>query len=309
MSCARTSSIRRLFLAVFLTISVGGCATVGNIRQLEAGPGIDFDAKEIAAHRDMQDKVLVELVTLSNLPGADSLTPDWDAVVNAGIDYADSRCEAYMHALFRLNRDKRTVTSELGLIGTAAAGVMAAVTSAAKDVAIVAIAFGLAGTTVDNLSSNLLYDLDPSSVRTLVKTMQREYKNVLGRGYPNRPAAMAAIRNYALLCVPANIEAEVNLAVKKATPESTAAVPSAGKAPTVTNAVTVVSDTRFKADVSSALLRTFLFPNGSIDNTRRARLESYLRARGFVDLSVVSFINGDFAEERVRALKFFNLAN
>lgn len=97
-------------------------------------------------------------------------------MINAGMDYADHRCEAYLHALFRLNRDKNTAVSQIGLVGAATAGVLAAVAATAKEVAVTAILFGLAGSSVENNSSNLLFDLEPSSVRTLVRGLQVEYR-------------------------------------------------------------------------------------------------------------------------------------
>lgn len=76
---------------------------------------------------------------------------------DAGTDYADQRCEAYLHALFRLNRDKNTAVSQIGQVGAATAGVLAAVAATAKEVAITDILFGLAGSSVESYSSNLLH--------------------------------------------------------------------------------------------------------------------------------------------------------
>lgn len=299
-----------LLAAAVCLLATSGCATYQNTRQLEAGPGIDFVPGEIKAHREAQDNVLAELYQLAGVEEPGPGSADWDAVVGAGMDYADRRCEAYMHALFRLNRDKRTVVTQIGLLGTATAGIMAAAKSAARDVALAAIAFGLAGSTVDNLSSNLLYDLDPSSVRSMVRTLQEAYRRNLQPGYRTRPAAVSVIRSYAMLCVPANIEAEVNLSVKKAQPNASEGNPSRGQPPAVTNAVVAVaSDQSFGADDNSRRLREFVFqPDGSANEQRRRQLESYLAARG-LQVSVVSFVNGaGFAEERARAAAFFGLA-
>jgi len=159
-------------------------------------------------------------------------------VINAGMDYADQRCEAYLHALFRLNRDKSTAVSQIGLVGAATAGILAAVKATAKEVAITAILFGLAASTVENYSSNLLYELEPSSVRTLVKGLQAGYRGGLPSpvNYNTRPASVAVMRGYAALCVPANIEAEVNLAVKKSVPSTSPGDASKGQPPVTTHA-------------------------------------------------------------------------
>lgn len=297
-------AITRWIVALTIALVISGCATIKNGRQLESGPGLQFDAAELASYRESQDKVLTELVKLTVEPDAATPATRWDDVIAAGMDYADGKCEAYMHALFRLNRDRRTTTTQIGLLGTAAAGIMAAVDSAARDVAIVAIAFGLASSTVDNLSSNLLYELDPSSVRALVQTMQAKYRQALGVGYLTRPAAATAIRRYAMLCLPASIEAEVNLSVKKADPDAVKAEPAKGQPPSVTNGVTITSDRRFQFDDSSAALRDFVSPNGVVNEANRSQLERFMRGRGIDGVSVVTFINTpEFAADRARAVK------
>jgi hypothetical protein len=232
----------RCLVALLLAVGLTGCATYRNTSQVQDGPGLEFKAADLKDFRENQNSVLEELGTLA---GADkSPKPEqWSDVILAGMDYADSKCEAYMHALFRLNRDKKTVISQTGLLGTATAGLMGAAKSAAEDVAAVAVLFGLTSSTVDNLTSNLLYELDPSSVRTLVKELQSKFRGGLPTDYSSRPAAMRVIRAYAMLCVPANIEAEVNLAVKGSAPGGKAGNAETGQPPEVTNAVSVnVSD-------------------------------------------------------------------
>lgn len=303
----RIAFTRLVFAAIFVLLT-SGCATFRNAQQLEAGPGLQFDAAELAKFRDSQDQVLTELVGLTAEPRAAAPAINWDQVIFAGMDFADGKCEAYMHALFRLNRDRRTTTTQIGLLGTSAAGVMAAVKSAARDVAIVAIAFGLASSTVDNLSSNLLYELEPSSVRAMVQTMQMKYRQELGTGYLTRPAAATAIRRYAVLCLPASIEAEVNLSVKKAEPGAVKSDPPKGQPPSVTNGVTIASDQIFRPDESTAVLEQFLSPNGTGSAANRRKLEAFMEARDLPKTSVVSFINGaGFAAERVNAIKFLGL--
>lgn len=56
--------------------------------------------------------------------------------------------------------------------GSATAGVMAA------------IAFGLAGSTVDNLGANVLYEIDLSPVRAMVNTLQANYSKAIKKAQP-----------------------------------------------------------------------------------------------------------------------------
>lgn len=296
-------------LAAVLACGLQGCATYRNISQLENGPGTEFSKDELRTWRDNQDKVLAELSLAAGMPsGTNPPTPaQWDEVIRAGMDFADRKCEDYLHALFRLNRDKRTTVSQIGLLGAASAGVLAALDVAARNVALTAIGFGLAASSVENLSSNLLFELDPSSVRSLVKTQQTAYRALLGSGYASRPAAMTALRGYAMLCVPANIEAEVNLAVKRSQPDTQEAKPREGQPPVVTNNAIVKTSFSFRSDDAGELLRRFALPGGVADKTNLPRLEDYLRRNG-IAVSAQSFISAaDFAAQREEAAKFFNL--
>lgn len=303
MARIRIHSIVCLCIVALLS----GCATYRKSALVQDGPGTDFRSAEVTAFRVEQDKVVQELIALSGAAaGGGGAAVNWDHVIQAGMDVADSKCESYMHALFRLHRDKKTLVAQLGLMGTAAAGLMAAAESAAKEVAAVAVLFGLATATVDNLGSNLLYDLDPSSVRTLVKALQSQYRFKLQPGYTTRPGAMRVIRAYAMLCVPASIEAEVNAAVKNAAPEGNGGDPQTGQPPEVSNSEAAVSPDRAGIDDNTALLRDFVFPGGTLDPARRVQLERLIRARG-ISVDVSSFMRLQrFKSERdevVKALK------
>ncbi len=228
---------------VFLAALLSGCVGLRPDPMLRTGPGFDFNSEEVKTFRENQDKVLAELYVSAGLAknaqpsGAD----DWAKVIRAGMDYADQRCEAYMNALFRLNRDKNTAVSQLGLLGTATAGILAAASAAAKEVAATAILFGLGASTIENYSSNLLYEMEPSSVRSLVRGLQLGYRENLPASYSTRPAAVSVIRSYATLCTPANIEAEVNLAVKKSRPDASRGDGSSGQPPVVSHNLPVAS--------------------------------------------------------------------
>lgn len=297
---------RRTAVLLVVWFALTGCAAIQNSGRVKDGPGIDFSAAELKEYRTNQDAVLAELAALARDPQSQQ-APNWDAVIAAGMDYADSKCEAYLHALFRLNRDRKTATTQIGLLGSAAAGLMAAAESAARDVAMVAIAFGLAGSSVDNLSSNLLYDLDPSSVRTLVKSLQAAYRQGVPTGYSSRPAAFSVIRGYAALCLPTSIEAEVNLAVKKAQPSAESGDAAKGRPPAVSNSETAAGNFSVKVDDNTAILRNFVFPGGTLNPQNRQRLEEFIRSKN-ITADVSSFMRLEkYAAERAEAVSRLNL--
>lgn len=199
---------------------------------LKGGPGIgiEVDPDNVKDYQVKQTDVLNQLYVVAGLKAEPSSKDDWYKVIQEGMDYSDKQCEEYLHALFRLNRDARTAISQLGLLGGATAGVRAA-GAAAKEVAITAIAFGLAASSIDTLSSNLLYELEPSSLRTLVRGLQEAFRKNLKPEYDSRPAAVTVLRRY-----PTNIESEVNLAIKKSQPNVTEGQPN--QPPSVTHTIT-----------------------------------------------------------------------
>jgi hypothetical protein len=298
---------------------LAGCAGLNTSGYASEGPGAALDPAALASYRAAQDKALVDLALMANVgsgsvketveaDGRRSVTiqaTSWDAIVKAGMEYSDHRCDRYLDALFKLNRGRKATVAQIGLLGSAAAGLMAAAKSAARDVAMVAIAFGLASSSVDTLAGSLLYELEPSSVQAIVRTLQDQYRANLGTGYNDRSAAVLAMRRYALLCVPETIEAEVNLAVKKAIPGVSPAQPALGKPPTVSNGPIVMAT--WGPDVNSALLRLFVFPNGKLDDENRRKVEAFLQSER-LGISVVMLINGaEYAAERARAVKQLQL--
>lgn len=302
-----TRLVRLLMTLVALAI-LQGCATdlYRNGRVAKA-QSTDFTVEDLRANTKDQNEILALLQQRAGVGDPTANPTDWDKVIAAGLEYADYRCENYMGALVRLNRDKKTITSEIGLVGTATAGVMAAAKSAARDIALAAIAFGLASSTVDNLGGNVLYEIEPSSVRVLVKSLQVKYRTALTSGYTSRPAAMNVIRAYTALCTPANIEAELNHAVKNAQPTAAAGDITTGRAPDVTNADPGAS--RYAPDAVSAILDDFIRVNGQIAQVPTSKLLAAMQQIGVTGISVLKFINGaDYARERPAALKIL-LAN
>jgi hypothetical protein len=229
---SRSLQLTTIFI---LRVLASGCATYSKNEIVQGGPGIDFKAEDVNEYREIRKAVYTGLLDLAELPPAGPSTAgQWGQFVGEGIQFADRKCEQYMDALFWLNRQKSATVSQISLTGAAAGGALAAVTAAADEIALITIAFGLAGSTVENLANNVLYELEPSGVRNLVEALQREYSTGLeGRTYDNRTNAFADIQGYVALCLPANIEAEVNNAVKQAEPQWQEQQPTATPPPKV----------------------------------------------------------------------------
>src|SRR6185503_6636536 len=115
------------------------------------------------------------------------------------------------------NRAKARTTNQLTLAGAATSAILGAVAASTQALTITAVAFGLAGATVENVGSGLLYDLDPSAVRDLVRKLQVNYENALPpEGYKDRSGAFRALQGYIALCLPPSIETQVTNSVKNA---------------------------------------------------------------------------------------------
>ncbi len=292
-------------MAAFAAMLLCACAT-GPIGEARHGPGSEFASEDLTKYVEEQNKVLVQLKAHAAAVKADGLSPaggtEWDGVIDAGMNYADNKCRKYLDKLFVLDRDRRTLNTEIGLIATATAGVMAAAKSAAKDVAIVAILFGLTTTTIDNLASNVLYELPPATVQGVVDDQQRAYRAALERGYSNWPAALTVIQRYALLCVPSHIEHQINIAIQKVKPESNRGDAARGQPPEVSNELTT-----FGIDDNTAKLRAWAYPGGVANAANVKALDDYVKTKEPAIPSVMALINikanADARARAVAALK------
>ena len=117
---------------------------------------------------------------------------------------------------------------------------------------------------------------------------------------------MLAIRNYAALCIPSSIEAEVNLAVKKSQPDVKAADPTKGKPPTVTNGNIALRVASYGVDSNTKVLTDFVRPGGVLNQANLKVLDDYLQKNNLP--SWVMFVNGaQFADQRDAAVKSLGL--
>jgi hypothetical protein len=298
----------RALLAAVAAVMLCACAS-GPIGEARHGPGSEFVDVDLKKYVEQQSTVLDLLKAHAAAVKVDSKATDnvteWDGVIDAGMNYADNKCRNYLDRLYMLDRDRRTLNTQIGLIATATAGVMAAAKSAAKEVAIVAILFGLTTTTIDNLASNVLYELPPSTVQSVVDDQQRAFRGALERGYKNWPAALTVIQRYALLCVPSHIENQINIAVQATKPKTTPGSATRGQPPEVSN-VLGVSSGAFGVDDDAIRLRGWAYPNGTESPVNVKALNDYLAAKE-PGLSVMALLNikanADARARAVAALK------
>jgi hypothetical protein len=197
-------------------MTLAGCGDTVKRYQHLRGIGADIDAAEVESYAEQQQRVVTHLIRMS---GQDPTTTTvaWRPVVDSGIDYVDARCERYIDAIFWFNRQKTAAVNQINLIGVATTVALGVLKAAVEELTITALGFGLASQTVDNIGTGLLYEIEPSGVRSIVERTQAAYREAIeGSDYTTRPAAMRAIQGYLALCQPATIETEVNQAIGNA---------------------------------------------------------------------------------------------
>nr|VFJ91524.1 MAG: hypothetical protein BECKLFY1418B_GA0070995_102614 [Candidatus Kentron sp. LFY] len=233
---------RYLSLAILLGLTSGCASWIASpeSKLAHSGPGTIIEQERIEKYADQQTQVLVQLRTMA---GETSNPPNWDKIISAGLQYSDVRCSDYLEALYSINKQLKADVRDVNATGTFATGLMGIAKSAASEVAAVAVLFGYAEETIGNSGSRMLFELEPSALRSLVEGSQKAFRGALPTGY-DRAGAFSVIREYAVLCLPSTIEAEINNAAKNAKPRAASGDSTKGEPPKVSvneNQVRIVS--------------------------------------------------------------------
>jgi hypothetical protein len=204
----------RVAIVLAAALATTACTTVHDDIDAYKSNMPDLSETDVAAFVEARDKVMNRLKTLSGTdPQVDG--DDWRPVVDAGILYADVRCDRYMNALFRFDRARETTSRQIGFTGSAASAAMALLNASKDLIGLTPLGFTLADETVNNIGKGLLFDLSPSIVRSLVEKQQTAYVQGLnGTEFTTKTGAMNAIQAYTSICLPPSIEMEVSRAVE-----------------------------------------------------------------------------------------------
>lgn len=305
----RRATWRPITAILLASLLLSACSTFQKQRAGLRGTGVDIDAADLANYTAAQGKVVTQLIELSGQ--GQSSNPDWDRVTEAGVDYVNSRCERYIESLFWFDRQRKTLSTQINLVGTATAGTLGIANAAAEAIALTAVAFGLASQTVDNVGKGVLYEIDPAGVRSIVKRSQAAYlRGIENIRYTNRPAAMRAIQGYLALCLPAALEAEVNEAIGRAdfaatTPptEKTTEnfVPSVSQVSSVKLPPVDVVTRMGRLDPIGVSLKAVLFRDGKLDPVAVGRMRAVCWPAANVppDTKLTDFVTAEeFAAQR-----------
>ena len=296
-------------LALVCALLLGACQAADG-QLLASGPDSTIDSSKIRMVADKHTETLGAISDMAGLGGrAPTSSGEWRSFVFAGINYVDGECNRYLSALDRFYRAKNATTQQLALTGAATLGILGVVGAAAQAIAITGIAFGLASSTVDNLSKGVIYELPATTVIQLVRDLQQSYKaGIPETGYTDRASAFLAIQGYIEICLPINIETQVANAVKIARPESRAGDTEKGLPPVVQ--IGPITTMTYGADTNSAILRAYLFKadNTTVDPDKRAALVKAMAAVGVTGTSATGFINGkEYQSQRAKVVSDLKL--
>jgi len=202
---------------IFLLATLGlasACTTVREHVDAYKSNVPDLSASDVAAFVAARETVVDRLKSLSGTdPRQDG--DDWRPVVEAGILYADVRCDRYMNALFWFNRARESTSREIGFAASAGSAAMALLDAGKDLIGLAPLGFTIVDQTVNNIGKGLLFDLSPSIVRSLVEKQQTAFLQGLnGAEFRTKTGAMSAIQAYTTICLPPSIETEVSRAVE-----------------------------------------------------------------------------------------------
>jgi hypothetical protein len=209
----------RLFAASFAALSSGvllsACSPLDRTF-LDAGVGTDLYASATSGSPDLEDLYVGLLCDRAGISCGDLAlgSPSWTVIVQAGMNDIDQRCDAYLTWLDDRSRSQAPILKELSDLSVATQAIMATTPAGVGAITAVGIAFGLASSTFTNFNSRLLYEINHSTVQSIVLGNDNRFRQDLnGKIINNRPAAIYALRSYLRLCMPFTIETQINNAV------------------------------------------------------------------------------------------------
>jgi hypothetical protein len=134
----------------------------------------------------------------------------WSALVSAGFNDIDRRCDGYLAWLASRRRDRNAILSQIHDTRTFTEALLFTTGVGAAPIAIAGLAFGLASNSFTNYYSRLLFEIEKSTVSVLVREKRLHYRETLNIQIAFQPDAVHVLREYLLICTPFYIEDLVN---------------------------------------------------------------------------------------------------
>jgi len=298
----------RCILLMFIIGSQAGCASwLSNSKSdlAKSGPDPTFKSKMVEEYANNQKEVYEQLKVMTGVGN-----PSPDQIISAGLQYADARCSDYIESLNWVHRQLKADIREVNSVGTLTTGLMGISKSAATEIAAVAVIFGFSEESLNNTGSRMLFELEPSAIRSLVEGSQKAFRSALQTGYRDRAGAFSVIREYVVLCLPSTIEAEINNAAKNAVQTAASGNPQTGEPPKVSinESQVNVSSHRYDSDVYSLLLKSYAFPGGNKNDAAHAQLQAWISSEGITDPVGIFLMSSNYKEKWKAAVDYLRVS-
>jgi hypothetical protein len=219
----------------------------------------------------------------------------------------DRRCDAYLTWLDNKRRWVGPFHQQILDTQTATTAIMAAtLVDPTKAIAVVGAAFGFAAHSFTNFNNRFLFEVEKSTVQSVVLTRQQQYRQGLPAVINNRPAAIYALRQYLRLCMPMTIETQINTTVKLFERAGPQALSQARARPMIDPKTVQSANIRVNfAPVASLGIRLRDFFNASSSN--KQEVERWMREQG-ITMPFAFFIRApEQAENRRRMARDLNI--
>jgi hypothetical protein len=208
---------------VALALLVSGCGSLEE-KMIQDGIGTELPAQDMVESTRRLEIYLSYLCVQAGGVKVVDLTSDaivscdvsrygsaqWAALVSAGFNDIDRRCDSYLAWLASRRRDRNAILSEINDARTFTEALLFTTGVGAAPIAITGLAFGLASNTFTNYYSRLLFEIEKSTVSLLVREKRLQYRETLNVRIAYQPDAVHVLREYLLICTPFYIEDLVN---------------------------------------------------------------------------------------------------
>jgi hypothetical protein len=210
-------------ICIALALALSGCLSVEE-KLIQEGIGTELPAEDMAESTRRLEVYLSYLCVQAGGvkivdPVSDAIvscdvsrygSAQWAALVSAGFNDIDRRCDSYLAWLASRRRDRSAILSQIHDTRTFTEALLYTTGVGAAPIAIAGLAFGLASNSFTNYYSRLLFEIEKSTVSLLVREKRLQYRETLKVRIAYQPDAVHVLREYMLICTPFYIEDLVN---------------------------------------------------------------------------------------------------
>ena len=209
---------------VGFALALAGCNLTLEEKFIQEGIGTELSAVDIAESTRRLELYLSYLCVQAGGTTLAGEAPDtiascdmsrygnaqWTALVRAGFNDIDRRCDSYLAWLASRRRDRNAILSQIHDTRTFTEALLYTTGVGAAPIAIAGLAFGLASNSFTNYYSRLLFEIEKSTVSLLVREKRLHYRDTMNVRIAFQPDAVHVLREYMLICTPFYIEDLVN---------------------------------------------------------------------------------------------------